>query len=159
MAAICFCKYVTINLEKNDISRSIRCLPNVDILHPKTEGENDSWITSTLLYHSHRKMNKLKLIIQTSRTCKYLCTFTYRQYTQTVSPFFIIFLPVVYFPVLSSAPLNLKCILFYDIKGKQGVNHVTFFFNHMTVIINKECIVKRNKYCHGRYGMFFIVRL
>lgn len=128
MAAICFCKYVTINLEKNDISRSIRCLPNVDTLHPKTEGENDSWITFIMLYHSHRKMNKLKLIIQTSKTSKYLCTFTYRQYTQTVSPCFIIFLPVVYFQVLSSAFLNLKYIFLYDLKGKQDVNHVTFLF-------------------------------
>lgn len=147
-----------INLGKKYVFRTILCLPNVDTLHPKTEGENDSWITFIMLYHSHRKMNKLKLIIQTSRTCKYLCTFTYRQYTQTVSPCFVIFLPVVYFPVLSSASLNLKYILFGDPKGKQDVNHDTFL-NHMTVII--QCIVKRNKYCHGRYGvyMFFIVRL
>lgn len=117
-----------INLGKKYVFRTILCLPNVDTLHPKTEGENDSWITFIMLYHSHRKINKLKLIIQTSKTSKYLCTFTYRQYTQTVSPCFIIFLPVVYFPVLSSAFLNLKYIFLYDIKGKQDVNHVTFLF-------------------------------
>lgn len=63
LVVICLCKYVMINLEKNDVFRIIFCLLNVDILYFKIEGENDSWIIFIMFYYSYRKMNKLKLII------------------------------------------------------------------------------------------------
>lgn len=76
-------------------------------------------------------------------------------YTNSIAMFlYIPFCCLLPGPVAAS--LNLKYILFGDPKGKQDVNHDTFF-NHMTVII--QCIVKRNKYCHGRYGVYRAVHV